>query len=103
MPAPLTPNAPGGSAIGDLLAGGAPGQGADEIRAKLEQLAGQVSDLGTQVDAIAQDLPMVGPEVSQIKTLLKQIVIKAARSAPVATASGAAVPTANSQGPMPGR
>ena len=100
-PAPLPAGVNGDSAIGALLAGGSPGQGADQVRQQLESLAGQIRDLGMMTDAIATDFPSAAQEVSQIKTLLKQIIVKAAQQAPQATASGQAVPTGASMGPSP--
>ena len=100
MPAPLASNAAPSSAIGDLLGGGQ-GQGADQVRAQLESLASQIRDIGMMVDAVATDFPNAGQEVGQVKTLLKQIMVKAAQQAPVATASGSAVPTGASMGPNP--
>ena len=99
-PAPVGPQGP--SAIGALLAGGSPGQGADAVRAQLETLAGQIRDLGQQVDAVAMDFPTAAQEVSQIKNLLKAIIVKAAQQAPMASASGQAVPTGATMAPSPG-
>lgn len=98
MPAPLSVASPS-SAIGDLLAGGQ-GQGADQVRAQLEALASQIRDLGTMADAIAADFPNAAQEVSQVKALLKQIIVKAAQQAPTTTASGSAVPTGGTMGPQ---
>lgn len=99
--APISAGVSNTSQIGSLLAGGSPGQGADQVRQQIEMLAGQVRDLGQQVDAIAVDFPGAAQEVSSIKTLLKQIVIKASSQAPMATASGSAVPTGTSMGAPP--
>ena len=100
MPAPLAGQNSPSSAIGNLLSGGQ-GQGADEVRAQLESLAGQIRDIGTMVDAVAADFPNAAQEVSQVKTLLKQIIVKVAQQAPTTTASGSAVPTGASNGPNP--
>lgn len=75
--------------------------GADQVRAQLEALASQISDLGGMVDAIALDFPNAQQEVAQIKMLLKQVIVKAAQQAPTTTASGQAVPTGSSMGPNP--
>lgn len=83
-----------------MLAGGQ-GQGADQVRAQLEALASQIRDLGMMADAIATDFPNAAQEVSQVKALLKQIIVKAAQQAPQNTASGSAVPTGASGGPNP--
>lgn len=53
------------------------------------------------VDAIAADFPNAAQEVAQIKTLLKQVIVKVAQQAPTTTASGSAVPTGASMGPNP--
>ena len=100
MPAPLASSASSTSAIGNLLAGGALGQGADQVRAQLESLASQIRDIGTMTDAIATDFPNAAQEVAQVKALLKQIIVKAAQQAPMSTASGSAVPTGGSFGPQ---
>ena len=100
MPAPLAGASSPSSAIGDLLGGGQ-GQGADQVRAQLESLAGQIRDLSTMVDAIAADFPNAAQETSQIKALLKQVIVKVAQQAPTQTASGSAVPTGASMGPNP--
>jgi hypothetical protein len=78
-----------------------PGQGADQMRSALQELAGQVRDLSMQVDGIVQQFPTVAAEGNQINTLLKQMLVKSAQVAPQTTASGQAVPTGSSQGPMP--
>ena len=96
MPAPLAGSVSPTSAIGNLLAGGQ-GQGADEVRGQLESLAGQIRDLGTQVDAIAADFPNAAQEVAQIKAMLKQIIVKVAQQAPTTTASGSAPTSAASR------
>ncbi len=102
MPAaPISAGASGSSTIGSLLAGGQPGQGADQVRAQIEALASQIRDMGSMVDAIAADFPNAAQEVMQVKNLLKQIIVKAAQQAPMTTASGSAVPTGASSGPMP--
>lgn len=82
------------------MAGGA-GQGADQVRAQLEALASQIREVGMMADAIATDFPNAAQEVSQIKALLKQVIVKAAQQAPSTTASGSAVPTGASMGPNP--
>jgi outer membrane murein-binding lipoprotein Lpp len=97
-PAPLTAGAQSSSPIGDLLSGGNPGQGVDQVRAQLEALAGQIRDVGQMVDAIAMDFPNAAQPAGQIKQLLKQIIVQAANQAPQATASGSAVPTGGSMG-----
>ena len=51
------------------------------------------------VDAVAADFPNAAQEVAQVKTLLKQIVIKVANEASTATASGSGVPTGGSMNP----
>lgn len=53
------------------------------------------------VDAIAADFPNAAQETSQIKALLKQVIVKVAQQAPTQTASGSAVPTGASMGPNP--
>lgn len=100
-PAPLASSASPTSAIGDLIAGGNPGAGADDTRARLTALVHQIGSIGQMVDAVAADFPNVAQEVGQIKTLLKQMAIKAAQQAPQATTSGSAVPTGASMGPNP--
>ena len=100
MPAPLAGSVAPSSAIGDLLGGGQ-GQGADQVRAQLESLAGQIRDIGTMVDAVATDFPNAAQEAAQVKALLKQIIVKVAQQAPTTTASGSAVPTGASMGPNP--
>lgn len=101
MPAPLASNASPTSAIGNLLSGGAPGAGADQVRAQLESLASQIRDMGQMADAIATDFPNAQAEMNQIKVLLKQAIVKAAQQAPTNTASGQAVPTGASQSAGP--
>ena len=51
-------------------------------------------------DAIATNFPAAAQEVAQVKALLKQIIAKAAQPLTQATASGSAVPTGASMGPM---
>lgn len=83
--------------MGQAMAGGMPqqpGAGADAQRQGIEVLMGQIRDIGQQVEALQGDFPDLAPDVQQIMTLLKNIVVKAARSAPQQTASGAAVPGA---------
>ena len=99
MPAPLAANSSPTSAIGSLLAGGNPGAGADEVRARMEALASQVRNVGDMVDAIGADYPSAAAEVAKIRQFLKQIVVKVAKEAPEATASGSAVPTGGSMLP----
>lgn len=93
--------ASGPSAIGDLLAGGTPGQGSDPARAALEQLASQIRDMGGMADTLASTIPAAAQEVAQIKMLLKQIIVKAAQLSSQGTPSGNAVPTGASMGPAP--
>lgn len=100
MPAPLASASSPSSAIGDLLAGGQ-GGGADQVRAQLETLAGQIRDIGQMVDAVATDFPNAATEAGQVKALLKQIIVKAAAQAPTTTASGSAVPSGATMGPNP--
>lgn len=99
-PAPIASNASPQSAIGDLLAGGG-GGGVDQVRAQLEGLASQIRDMGSMADAIAADFPNAAQPVSQIKNLLKQVIVMAAQQAPTQTASGQAVPTGASMGAGP--
>lgn len=99
-PAPVASNASPTSAIGDLLAGGG-GGGVDQVQAQLQALATQIRDVGGMVDGIATNFPNVAQEASQIKTLLKQMIVKAADQAPPQTASGNAVPTGASMGAGP--
>lgn len=102
MPAPLASNASSSSAIGNLLVpGGQAAAGADQVRAQLQALAGQISSIGQEVDAIAADFPNAQQEVAQVKALLKQIVVKVAQQSPDSTASGSAVPTGGTVGPNP--
>lgn len=89
--APIPLGTGGGSAIGSLLQ--PPGAAQDAGRQQLEAVLSQVRDIGQMVDALALDLPTAAPVVAQIKTLLKKLVTDAAQTAPVATASGVAVPT----------
>ena len=98
MPAPLAGSIAPSSAIGDLLAGGQSGAGADQVQAQLQGLAGQIRDLGSMVDTIAADFPNLAQETAQVKQLLKQMIVKAAQQVPPATASGSAVPTGASMG-----
>ena len=81
------------------MAGSGGPKGVDQIRGQIEQLAGQVRDIGDMVDAVAADFPNAAQEVAQVKTLLKQIVIKVANEASTATASGSGVPTGGSMNP----
>lgn len=99
-PAPLGGNVSSQSAIGSLIAPQA-GNGGDQVRAQLQTLAGQISNIGQMVDAVAQDFPNAAQAVGQIKALLKQIIVQAAQQAPQNTASGSAVPTGGSGGPNP--
>ena len=99
-PAPLTAGAAGSSAIGDLLAGGSAGMGADQVQAQIQALAGQIRDAGAMIDAIAASFPAAAQEASQVKQLLKQIIVKAAQQVSSQTASAAAVPTGATMGPM---
>lgn len=78
-----------------------PGQGAADAQAQLQTLAGQIRDLGQMVDQVATSFPNAAQEASQIKVLLKQIIVKAAAQAPPQTASAAAVPTGASMGAGP--
>lgn len=69
-----------------------PGAGQDQQRQGLEVLMGQVRAIGQQVQKIGVDFPNLAPDVEQVMTKLKEIVVKAASQAPQQTASGAAVP-----------
>ena len=100
MPAPLPDGAGGSSAIGDLLAGNQ-GAGAGGAQAALKQRAMQIQQIGNSIDQLAQDMPDAAQTLSQIKTLLKNVLVQAAQTVPVATASGQAVPTASSMGAGP--
>jgi methyl-accepting chemotaxis protein len=97
-PAPVASGASPSSAIGDLLGGGG---GVDQVQAQLQALATQIRDVNGMVDGIATEFPNVAQEAGQIKALLKQMIVKAAQSAPPATASGQAVPTGASMGAGP--
>ena len=99
-PAPVAASASPTSAIGDFLAGGSAGQGADQVRAQLEQAAAQIGDAGAILDGIVTTFPNVAQEVTQAKMLMKRIILKAAEQAPQATASSQAVPTGASMGPQ---
>lgn len=101
MPAPIASSASPSSAIGNLLAGGQGGSGADQIQAQIQALASQIRDIGQMVDAVAADFPNAAQEVGQVKALLKQIIVKAASQAPPSTASGSAVPTGATMGAGP--
>jgi outer membrane murein-binding lipoprotein Lpp len=96
----LASNASPSSAIGSLLAGGQPGDGADAVQAQLQALAGQIRDVGQMVDAIATDFPAAAQEASQVKQILKSIIVKVAQQSSPATASGTAVPTGATMGPQ---
>ncbi len=98
--APLASSASPTSAIGNLIAGGQPGQGADQMQQQLQSLASQIRDIGQMVDGIATDFPNAAQEVAAIKGQLKQIIVKAASQAPPATASSQAVPTGATNGPQ---
>ncbi len=69
------------------------------MQAQLQQLASQIRDIGSQVDDLATSFPAAAQEAGQIKTMLKQIIVKVAQQAPTATASGSAVPSGATMGP----
>lgn len=98
MPPPLAGSVSPSSAIGNLMGGGQ-ANGADQVQQQLQSLASQIRDIGQQVDAIATDFPNAAQEVSNIKTMLKQIIVKVAQQAPTSTPSGSAVPTGGTQNP----
>ena len=66
--------------------------GQDGARQGLEQVMGQIRDLGQSLQAIGTAVPAFGPEVQQIQQILKRMVVKAAQQAPKQTASAAALP-----------
>lgn len=64
----------------------------DSARQGLEQVMGQIRDLGQSLQAIGSAVPAFGPEVQQIQQILKRMVVKAAQQAPKQTASTQAIP-----------
>lgn len=85
------PNSPFGA-----LAQGPEGvdAGANPAQDQLAQLAGQIRDIGMQVDQLATSNPALQAEAAQVKAVLRQMVLKAAQTAPMQTMSSEAVPTA---------
>ena len=100
-PAPVGSGASPTSSIGSLLAGGMPGQGAEEVQAQREALAQKIREIGGQVDAIAADMPQQAQIFSQIKQLLATAFASSARQMSEATASSNAVPAGASMGAGP--
>lgn len=78
-------------AVGSLLAsqGGAPTGGADQA---LQQVMGQIRQIGQGVQALESQYPQVAEEAQQITQLLKAMVIKVAQQGSAQTPSGMAVP-----------
>lgn len=85
-----TPSSP----FGALADGPNMGAGPDPIQEQLTQMMGQIRDVASQVDQIAAANPAVQQEATQIRALLRQMVVKTAQSAPMQTASSEMVPTA---------
>lgn len=65
-------------------------------RQALEQVMGQIRDLGQQVAALGSAVPAFAPEVQQIQQIVKRLIVKAAQAAPPQTASGQQVPNGGS-------
>jgi len=91
MGSAASPSSPFGA-----LASGPEGADAaiNPVQDQLAQLAGQVRDLGGQVDQIAASNPSLQQEAQQVKAILRQMILKAAQTAPMQTMSSEAVPTA---------
>src|SRR3990172_2312515 len=85
------------SAMSAVLSGSmpaAPGQAAQAINAQLQQLAGQVRDIGDQIKQLVAANPPLAQDGQQIMDLLKGMIIKAAEHSQMQTMSGAGVPGA---------
>jgi hypothetical protein len=68
--------------------------GPDPVQEQLQQLMMQIRDVGSQVDQIASTNPDLAQEATQVRALLRQMIIKAGQMAPMQTMSSEAVPTA---------
>ena len=91
MGAEAAPSSPFGA-----LAAGPDGAGPDPAQEQLTQMMGQIRDLAQQVEQISATNPALTQEVTQIKAILRQMVVKAAQAAPMQTQSSMDVPTAGS-------
>ena len=69
-----------------------PGAGANAQQQQLQQLAGQVRQIGDMLSQLASQAPMVAQDVQQIGQILKGMIIKVAQAAPAQTPSSMAVP-----------
>jgi hypothetical protein len=73
-------------------AGGSPASGQDGARQALEQVMGELRELGQRFEALAGKVPSLQPEVQKMRQILKQMVVKAAQQAPQQTASSQGLP-----------
>lgn len=53
---------------------------------------GKIRDLGSKVDELGQALPALGPEIQQMRAILKRMIVKAGSGAPGQTASATQLP-----------
>lgn len=77
-----------------MAQGGAPSS--DAGRQGLEQVMGQIRDLGQQIQALGTAVPAFAPDVQQMQQILKRLIVKAAQQSPQQTASAAMVPNGGS-------
>lgn len=90
--APVAGAASPSTAVGDFTAG-TPGAGAAAVQAQVQQVAGQVRQLGQLAQQLAQTNPAIAPEMQQIAQILKAATVKVAQAAMQQTPSGAAAPS----------
>lgn len=60
----------------------------------MNDLLGQIRQIGQQVDGLGAALPALAPIVTQIKQLLRQAIVAAAQQASAQSPSGEQVPMA---------
>lgn len=90
--APVAGAASPTSALGDFSAG-SPGAGAAAAQAQLQQVAGVIRQINQLVMQLAQQSPVLAPDMQQIGQILKSAIVKMASQAPQQTMSGATAPS----------
>lgn len=95
----MAPDAMGSAAspsspFGALAAGPDMGGGMSPAQDQLAVIAGQIRDIGSMIDQLAETNPSVQQEAVQMKALLRQMLIKASQTMPMQTPSAEAIPTA---------
>lgn len=57
-----------------------------------EAAMGAIRDLGQQIEALGQKIPVLQAEVQQMRQILRKMVMKAGQSAPTQNQSASALP-----------